>query len=395
MAIKYIDELDIAEKRLFIRVDFNVSFAEQGVISDDTRIRAALPTIRYALGQKARLILASHCGRPKGQPNPKYSLKPVGARLAELLQDVDVLMPEDCVGDAVKKLAGDLLPGQVMLLENLRFHPGETDNEENFSKQLAQLAEVYIDDAFGAAHRAHASIAGMVKFFKEKGAGFLMRQEITALSKLLESPGKPFIAILGGAKVSDKLGVIENLMNICDAILIGGGMAYTFLAAKGFKIAKSLFEEDKIHTARRILERAEARNIPLMLPEDHIAASSCDASATIVTTQDANVPDGMMGLDIGPKTIASFSEKLTPAKTIFWNGPLGVFEVSLFSKGTFAIAQAVADCEAYTVVGGGDSVAALKKSGLSNKISHISTGGGASLEFLEGIKLPGIAALEG
>lgn len=392
--IKYVDELQIAEKRVFIRVDFNVAFSEPGVISDDTRIQAALPTIRYALGQKAKVILASHCGRPKGEVNPKYSLKPVGMRLAELLEDVDVLMPEDCVGDAVKKLAIDLQPGQIMLLENLRFHPEETQNNDAFAKQLAALAEVYVNDAFGTAHRAHASTSGMVKYFSEKGAGFLMRQEIAALSKLIDEPKKPFVAILGGAKVSDKLGVIENFMNLCDDILIGGGMAYTFLAAKGYKIGKSLFEKEKLHTAKRILERAETRNISLILPVDHVIASACDANAIPKNTTDANVPEDMMGLDIGPRTQVAFSYIISTARTVFWNGPMGVFELAPFAKGTFALAKAIADSKSNSVVGGGDSVAAVKQSGLADKIGHISTGGGASLEFIEGKKLPGIKALE-
>lgn len=394
MTIRYIDELQIAEKRVFIRVDFNVSFSEPGVISDDTRIRAALPTIRYALGQKARVILASHCGRPKGKFDPKYSMKPAGQRLAELLEDVDVLLPENCIGDAVKKLASDLLPGQVMLLENLRFHEEETKNDEAFSKKLAALAEVYIDDAFGAAHRAHASTVGMVPFMSTKGAGFLMRREVEALSKLLKSPVRPFVAVLGGAKVSDKIGVVDNLLGLCDEILIGGGMSYTFLASKGVSIGKSLFEGELVHSAKRILERAETRSIPILLPTDHIIASACDAQAAPKTTDGISIPDDMMGLDIGPKTIARFSEAIAKAKTVFWNGPMGVFELSPFANGTMSIAKAIANSQASSVVGGGDSITALKKSGVANRIGHISTGGGASLEFLEGKTLPGIAVLE-
>lgn len=394
MSIKFIEELPLAERRVFVRVDFNVAFGEPGIISDDTRIRASLPTIRFCLGQKSRLILASHCGRPKGQVTPKYSLRPVGERLAELLCDVDVILPEDCVGDAVKKLAFDLQPGQLMLLENLRFHPEEEANDEQFSKELASLAEVYINDAFGTAHRAHASTVGMVPYVPTKGAGFLMRTEIAALSKLLKSPDRPFVAVLGGAKVSDKIGVIENLMNLCDILLIGGGMAYAFLAAKGAKVGKSLLEKERLHTARRILERAEARNISILLPVDHVIASACDAKSTPTVTGGVDIPDDMMGLDIGPKTISSFSEVIGNAKTVFWNGPMGVFELSPFAAGTGKIAKAIAESASYSVVGGGDSIAALKKSGLSNRITHISTGGGASLEFLEGTKLPGLAALE-
>jgi phosphoglycerate kinase len=394
MALKYIDELPIGEKRVFIRVDFNVKLDDAGNITDDTRIRAALPTIRYALEKDAKVILASHLGRPKGKRDPKLSMKPVGARLAELLKDTDILMPEDCVGDAVKKLAHDLQPGQVMLLENLRFHKEETENNDHFAKQLADLAEVYVNDAFGTAHRAHASTEGMVKYVPVKGAGFLMKAEVTCLTDLLEKPKKPFIAVLGGAKVSDKIGVIENLMNICDKILIGGGMSYTFLASQGISIGKSLFEEDKLHTAKRILERAQTRGIPILLPEDHVVAAACEAGAEAKTTNSAEIPDGMMGLDIGPKTALKYAGEIAQSKTIFWNGPMGVFELKQFAAGTNEIARAVADSGAYSVVGGGDSIAAINKAGLAGKIGHISTGGGASLEFVEGKKLPGLVALE-
>lgn len=392
--IKYISELPIAEKRVFIRVDFNVKIEESGGVGDDTRIRAALPTIRYALGQNAKVILASHLGRPKGEPNSKYSMKPVGVRLAELLGDVDVLLPEDCVGDAVKKLANELVPGQVMLLENLRFHAEEEANDEAFSKQLAGLADVYVNDAFGTAHRAHASTVGMVRFVPVKGAGFLMRAEVEYLTKLLEKPGRPFVALLGGAKVSDKLGVVENLLNICNELLIGGGMAFTFLKAKGIEVGKSLVEDNKLHSAKRILERAETRGIRLILPLDHIAATACEAFASTTTTDGPSIPKDMMGLDIGPQTISKFAGVIAKANTVFWNGPMGVFELAPFSAGTERMAVAVAESGATSVVGGGDSIAAINKAGVANRISHISTGGGASLEFIEGKKLPGIAALE-
>ncbi len=394
MTIKFIDELPITEKRVFIRVDFNVKLGEDGTISDDTRIRAALPTIRYALDQKAKVILASHLGRPKGQVNPKYSMKPVGRRLAELLETVEVLMPEDCVGDAVKKLTNDMQTGQVMLLENLRFHKEEEANDELFSKQLASIADVYINDAFGTAHRAHASTAGMVRFVALKGAGFLMRDEIKYLSKIVKDPEKPFVAILGGAKVSDKIGVIENLLNKVDRLLIGGGMAYTFLKAKGVEVGTSLVEEDKIHTAKKVLDRAETKGIPVLLPTDHIIADKCDATAKAATTRDASIPAGLMGLDIGPATLSKFESSVKDSKTIFWNGPMGVFEIPAFANGTMEMAKTVAATSATTVVGGGDSVAAVNKAGVASKITHISTGGGASLEFIEGKELPGIKALE-
>ena len=394
MTIKYIDELPIAEKRVFIRVDFNVKLDDAGDVADDTRIRAALPTIRYALDQKAKVILASHLGRPKGQVNPKYSMKPVGKRLAELLETVDVLLPEDCIGDGVKKLANELQPGHVMLLENLRFHKEEEANDEVFAKQLASIADVYINDAFGTAHRAHASTAGMVPFVKVKGAGFLMRDEIRYLTKIVADPEKPFAAILGGAKVSDKIGVIENLLNKVDSLLIGGGMAYTFLKAKGIEVGKSLVEEEKIHTAKKILDRAETKGIPIMLPIDHVVATEMSATAKAQITKDVSIPPDMIGLDIGPKTLANFKESIKDSKTIFWNGPMGVFEIPSFANGTMRLAKAVAETSATTDVGGGDSVAAVNKAGVASKITHISTGGGASLEFVEGKELPGIKALE-
>lgn len=394
MTIKYIDELPIENKRVFIRVDFNVSMKE-GKIKDDTRIKAALPTIQYALSKNAKVILGSHLGRPKGVGfEEKYSLAPVAERLSTLLGDRKVVFPQDCVGDVVKKLSKDLEPGEVMLLENLRFHAEEEKNDANFAKELASLAEVYINDAFGTAHRAHASTAGMTKFFDVKGAGFLMKKEVEFLGKLLTSPEKPFVAILGGAKVSDKIAVIENLLNLVDKLVIGGGMAYTFLKAKGHTIGKSLFEEDKLYTANKILERAKTKGIEILLPVDHVIAAEISDTAKSEVTSGADIPDGMMGLDIGPKTLTEFKKAIGAAKTIFWNGPLGVFETEQFSKGTMEIARLVADTKAMTVIGGGDSVTAVNKAGVAAKISHISTGGGASLEFIEGRKLPGLTALE-
>ncbi len=395
MPIKYINELPIEGKRVFIRVDFNVPIKE-GKIKDDTRIKAAMPTIEYAISKNAKVILVSHLGRPKGEGfEEKYSLMPVAERFSELMGDKKVIFTEDCVGDAVKKLSRDMEPGQVMLLENLRFHAEEEKNDEVFSKQLAALADVYINDAFGTAHRAHASTAGMAKFVAVKGAGFLMKKEVESLGNILSNPEKPFVAILGGAKVSDKIAVIENLLNLVNTLVIGGGMAFTFLKVKGFTIGKSLFEEEKVHTANKIIERAANKGINLVLPVDHVVAAEIAEVAKTSVTDDANVPEGLMGLDIGPKTITLFTEALKGAKTIFWNGPLGVFEIEPFSTGTIAIAQAVAESGATSVVGGGDSVTAINKAGVADKISHISTGGGASLEFLEGKKLPGLVALEG
>jgi len=393
MATRTIRDIDVSGKKVLMRVDFNVPLAG-GKVSDEKRIVAALPSIRTVVEGGGKLVLMSHLGRPKGKRNPKFSMRPVGERLAQLLEDVDVILPEDCIGDGVRKLASELEPGKVMLLENLRFHPQEEANEESFAKQLAALAEVYINDAFGAAHRAHASTTGMVPFVPSRGAGFLMRSEITVLSRLLESPEQPFVALLGGAKVSDKIGVIENLMNLCDTLLIGGGMSFTFLAAQGIPVGNSLVEKDKLHTAKRILERADTRGIPILLPSDHVVASQMEASAATQNTNGPQVPEGMMGLDIGRQTISKFSEVLARARTIFWNGPMGVFELPAFAGGTNRIAMAVAKSQAYSVVGGGDSVAALKKAGLDSYINHISTGGGASLEFIEGKRLPGIAALE-
>lgn len=395
MAIHTLDELSLSGKRVFVRVDFNVPL-EGGKVSDDTRIRAALPTIEHARKAGAKLILASHLGRPKGGPEPKYSMKPVAERLVELLgKGVEVIFADDCVGEGVAKVVKELQPGQILLLENLRFHPEEEKNEENFARELASIADVWVNDAFGTAHRAHASTAGMAKFVKEKAAGFLMKKELEYLGRVIGRGEKPFVAILGGAKVSDKIKVIENLMPRVDSLLIGGAMAYTFLAAQGIKTGKSLVEADRVELAGKLLELAEKRGSKLLLPLDHFAASAPEESAERVEIAEKAIPDGLMGLDIGPRTQSLFREQIRFAKTVFWNGPMGLFEKPKFAAGTRAIAEALAAAkDATTIVGGGDSAAAIEELGFANKVSHVSTGGGASLEFIEGKTLPGVAVLE-
>ena len=381
-----IRDLDLKNKTVFIRVDFNVPLAPGGQeITSDKRIRASLPTIRYALDQGAGLILASHLGRPKGKPNPEMSLKPAAKRLGELL-NMDVIMAPDCVGPQVAKMRP--APGQVLLLENLRFHPEEEKNDPGFSKQLAALCDVYVNDAFGSAHRAHASTVGMIQFVPKAAAGFLMDKELEYLNKATKNPARPCVAILGGAKVSDKIEVIENLLKIVDQILIGGAMAYTFLKARSEPVGKSLVEDDKVELARELLMRAGAK---LLLPRDHVVTGELKEGAAhqVVST----IPEGMMAVDIGPATVADYEKVIAKAKTIIWNGPMGVFEKPPFDRGTVALAKAVAASGAVSVVGGGDSEKAIKSAGVADKISHISTGGGASLEFLAGIELPGVAAL--
>jgi phosphoglycerate kinase len=393
MALKTINELDIAGRRVFIRVDFNVPFNASGAVSDDTRIRESLPTIKYAIEKGARVVLASHLGRPKGKPDKKYSLEPVAARLAELLA-ADVALTDEPVGDGARKVVNDLHAGSVALLENLRFSPGEEANDEAFARALAGYADVYVNDAFGTAHRAHASTAGIAKFVADKGIGLLMEREVKFLGRLLGAVERPFVTIIGGAKVSDKIGVLENLLVRVDQLLIGGAMANTFLKAKGGKLARSLVEDDKLALARAFLKNAEEANVDVLLPRDVVAAAGTKSESGRVV-QAMAVPEDLAALDIGPETARGFADAIARAKTIFWNGPMGVFESEPFAAGTLAVAQAVATAAgALTVVGGGDSVAALHKSGLADKISHISTGGGASLEFLEGKKLPGLAALE-
>jgi len=393
MAVKSIRDVDIKGKKVFFRFDFNVPLDEEGVIKDDTRIRRAIPTIVYAVGQGAKCILTSHLGRPKGERRPEMSLQPVAARLQELL-GTNVVFADDCIGPSAEAAVNALPDGGVLLLENLRFHSGETKNDPNFSAELASLADVYVNDAFGTAHRAHASTVGVPGLVKVKAAGLLLKEELDNLEKALSSPRRPVVAIFGGAKVSDKLGVLKNILEEMETLLIGGGMANTFLRAQGFDTGTSKIEEDLVNTAREILNAAAEKKSALILPSDVVVADRMEPDAATQIVASGAIPSGMMALDIGPATIERFSSEIEGAGTIVWNGPMGVFEMDAFQQGTMAVAEAVAAAPGFSLVGGGDTIRAVRQAGVSDRISYISTGGGAFMEFMEGKILPGVAALE-
>jgi len=385
-----IEQLPLAGRRVFVRADLNAPL-EAGTVSDDTRLRAVLPTLRYALEAGASVVLASHLGRPKGRPDPKYSLKPVAARLSALMERPVPLAP-DCVGEETERMARALGAGQLLLLENLRFHPEEEANDDGFARALAALADCYVNDAFAAAHRAHASIEAITRHLKPAAAGLLMRRELEALGRILESPARPLVAVLGGAKVSDKIALVESLLGRVDALVIGGGMAFTFLRALGHAVGRSLVEPDRIDTARAAMEAARRRGVQIALPVDAVVAEGLDSpSGRAVTVRD--IPAALMGLDIGPLTVTRFTGMLRTARTIVWNGPMGVFERPAFANGTISIGRAVAESGAFTVIGGGDTIAAVAVAGVTDRIGYISTAGGAFLEFLEGRRLPGVDAL--
>jgi len=391
--MKTMDSVEVEGRRVFVRVDFNVPLDSDLQITDDSRIQASLPTIRSLRDRGARIVLASHLGRPKGVACPELSLEPVAARLAELL-DVEVLLPDDCIGDAPNKLIQNLRDGQIMLLENLRFHSEETSGDDGFARSLASLADVYVNDAFGTAHRAHASVVGVPRHVSECAVGPLMARELEAFREIMTRPREPFVAIVGGAKVSDKMGVLESLLGKVKSLLIGGAMAYTFLKSQGHDMGNSLVEDERIPLARNLLLKAKTRGVEILLPTDHVIVQEIDGESPKRTVMTGEVPAGWMAVDIGPETSALFAERIAEARTLFWNGPMGIFEIDAFATGTQAVAQSVGHSSATSVVGGGDSVAAVRKAGIVPFISHVSTGGGASLELLEGRVLPGVEALQ-
>ena len=389
---KTVKDVDVRSRRVLVRVDYNVPLDAQGNVSDDKRITASLPTINYLLEQGARIILCSHLGRPKGEVKKEFSLAPVAKRLKELLPNVNIYFASDCIGEEAERKAAALKDGEILLLENLRFHKEEEKNDPEFAKKLASLAEIYVSDAFGTVHRAHASTAGVAAYLPAV-AGFLIGKELSIMGGALENPERPFVAILGGAKVADKIGVIINLLNKCDTLLIGGGMAYTFFKAMGYEIGDSLLDAESIDLAKQLMETAKQKGVKLLLPVDTVVAKAFAADAEHMTVASNAIPAGWQGLDIGEKTRELFAAEIKNAKTVIWNGPMGVFEFPEFAKGTEAVAKACAECGGTTIIGGGDSASAVKKLGYADKMTHISTGGGASLEFLEGKVLPGVAAL--
>ena len=389
---KTVKDVDVRSKRVLVRVDYNVPLDANGNVSDDKRITASLPTINYLLEQGARIILCSHLGRPKGEVKKEFSLAPVAKRLKELLPGVNIYFAPDCIGEEAERKAAALKDGEILLLENLRFHKEEEKNDPEFAKKLASLAEIYVNDAFGTVHRAHASTAGVAAYLPAV-AGFLIGKELSIMGGALENPERPFVAILGGAKVADKIGVITNLLNKCDTLLIGGGMAYTFFKAMGYEIGDSLLDAESIDLAKQLMENAKQKGVKLLLPVDTVVAKAFAADAEHMTVASNAIPAGWQGLDIGEKTRELFAAEIKNAKTVIWNGPMGVFEFPEFAKGTEAVAKACAECGGTTIIGGGDSASAVKKLGYADKMTHISTGGGASLEFLEGKVLPGVAAL--
>ncbi|MCY6958971.1 phosphoglycerate kinase [Clostridium brassicae] len=390
---KSVEDINVKGKRVLVRCDFNVPLKD-GVITDENRLVGAMPTIKYLIENGAKVILCSHLGKPKGEAKPELSLQPVAKRLSEMLgKEVLFAADDNVVGENAKKAVSEMKDGDVVLLQNTRYRKEETKNEENFSKELASLADVFVNDAFGTAHRAHCSTVGVTKFVQESACGYLIQKELKFLGDAVEAPVRPFVAILGGAKVSDKINVINNLLEKVDTLIIGGGMAYTFLKSQGYSIGKSLVEEERVEYAKEMIDKAKQKGVNLLLPMDNVVGAEFDAETEPVTTEDQNIPEGYMGLDIGPKTSKSYAEAVRNAKTVVWNGPMGVFEFSNFAKGTIAVAEAMAEADATTIIGGGDSAAAVNQLGFGDKMSHISTGGGASLEFLEGKELPGIVAL--